>query len=128
MLLLDTCALLWYSLDAQKLSAGAKIECEKIPQLGGFVSAISIWEIGLKIKNGKLDINTNIVDYVKRLRRVGTIEIIPVDENIWMKNLELDWNHRDPADRTIVATAILKKLPIVTSDKIISDYYDNIIW
>ena len=126
--LLDTCALLWYSLDNEKLSARAKLECEKIPRIGGFVSAISIWEIGLKIKNGKLDINTNIADYVNRLRRMGTIEIIPVDENIWLKNLALDWSHRDPADRTIVATATLRNLPIITSNKIISDYYDNIIW
>ena len=128
MLLLDTCALLWYSLDDKKLSARAKLECEKIPRTGGFVSAISIWEIGLKIKNKKLDINTNIADFVKRLRRMGTIEIIPVDENIWLKNLALDWNHRDPADRTIVATAILKQLTIITSDKIILDYYDNVLW
>ncbi len=128
MRLLDTCALLWYSLDDKKLSAKAKLECEKIPRTGGFVSAISIWEIGIKIKNGKLDIGTNIADYVKRLRKMGTIKIIPVDENIWLKNLALDWDHRDPADRTIVATAILKNLPIITSDKIILSYYDNIIW
>lgn len=126
--LLDTCALLWYSLDDEKLSAKAKLECEKIPRTGAAVSAISIWEIGLKIKNGKLDINTSIADYVNRLRRMGTIEIIPVDEDIWLKNLALDWQHRDPADRTIVATAILKKMPIITSDKIISNYYDNVIW
>ncbi|MCD6535345.1 MAG: PIN domain-containing protein, partial [Deltaproteobacteria bacterium] len=69
-----------------------------------------------------------ITDYVNRLRKMGPIEIIPVNENIWLKNLALDWSHRDPADRTIVATAILKKLPIITSDKIISDYYDNVIW
>jgi len=126
--LLDTCALLWYTLDDKKLSNRAKLECEKIPRSGGSVSTISIWEIGLKIKNKKLDINTSISDYVKRIIRMGTIEIIPVDENIWIKNLDLDWDHRDPADRTIVATAILKKLPIITSDKIISDFYDNVIW
>ncbi|MCK5680968.1 type II toxin-antitoxin system VapC family toxin [bacterium] len=128
MLVLDTCALLWYSLDDKKLSARAKLECEKIPRTGAYISAISIWEIGLKIKNGKLDINTKIENFVSRLRRLGTIEIIPVDEDIWLKNLALDWSHRDPADRTIVATAMLKKLPIITSDKTISDYYDNVIW
>jgi PIN domain nuclease of toxin-antitoxin system len=126
--LLDTCALLWYTLDDEKLSDKAKLACEQIPKAGGSVSAISIWEIGLKIKNGKLDINTNIEDFVYRLRKMGSIEIIPVDETIWIKNLTLDWSHRDPADRTIVATAILKNLPIITSDKIISSFYDNVIW
>ena len=126
--LLDTCALLWYTLDYEKLSAKAKLECEQIPKGGGIVSAITIWEIGLKIKNGKLDINTNIEDFVYRLRKMGSIEIVSVDETIWLKNLALDWSHKDPADRTIVATAIIKNLPIITSDKIISDFYDDVIW
>ncbi|KKK67831.1 hypothetical protein LCGC14_2950150, partial [marine sediment metagenome] len=54
--------------------------------------------------------------------------IIPVDENIWIKNLSLKWSNNDPADRTIVATAMLKKLPIITKDKIIRDFYPEIIW
>lgn len=92
--LLATCALLWYSLDDEKLSTKAKPECEKIPRTGAAVSAITIWEIGLKIKNGKLDITTSIKDYVNRLRRMGTIEIIPVNADIWLKNLALDWASR----------------------------------
>lgn len=128
MLLLDTCALIWYTLDCEKLSPVAAAACREIAGKGAFVSAISIWEIGLKIKNGKIDIGTTIEDYVKRLHGLGSIEIIPVDERIWMANLALAWEHRDPADRTIVATAMLKNLPLVTSDEVISGYYANVIW
>lgn len=128
MVLLDTCALLWYTLDEAKLSASARSACNKIAQHGAFISSISIWEIGLKIKNRKLSIGTTIEDYVKRLHYLGTIDIVPVDEIIWMTNLALNWEHRDPADRTIVATAKLKNLPIITSDTIIRDYYSDVIW
>ncbi len=38
------------------------------------------------------------------------------------------WEHRDPADRTIVATAVLKDLPIVTKDDIIGRFYPKVIW
>jgi PIN domain nuclease of toxin-antitoxin system len=128
MMLLDTCGLLWYTEDQDKLSATAKKHCEQIYHNGAFISSISIWEIGLKIKNGKLDIGTTIDDYLSRLKSLNTIEIIPVDEKIWLESLRLDWEHRDPADRAIVATANLKQLPILTSDTIIRAFYKKIIW
>jgi PIN domain nuclease of toxin-antitoxin system len=128
MVLLDTCALIWYTIDPKKLSKPASKACANIPLKGAYISSISLWEIGLKIKNKKLDIGTTIEDYVQRLKQLQTITIIPVDENIWLRNLVLDWVHRDPADRTIVATADLRRLPIVTSDTTIREYYPNIIW
>lgn len=128
MVLLDTCALIWYAVDQDKLSLNAQKKCDLIPQKGAYTSSISIWEIGLKIKNKKLDIGTTIDDFVKRLKKLNTIKILPVDETIWIKNLELDWEHRDPVDRTIVATAGVRKLPIITSDKTIQDFYLDTIW
>lgn len=128
MVLLDTCALIGYTLDPKKLSAAAKTKCDDIPRKGAFVSSISIWEIGLKIKNKKLDIGTSVEDYVSRLKKLNTIKIIPVDEQIWVASLALDWEHRDPTDRTIIATARLNKLPIVTSDQIIRSFYAKSIW
>jgi PIN domain nuclease of toxin-antitoxin system len=56
------------------------------------------------------------------------VEILPVDEKIWLKNLQLDWPHRDPADRTIVATATLFSCPLITSDRVIQSFYAETIW
>lgn len=128
MLLLDTCAVIWYTEDSEKLSANAKKACDTIPETGAFVSSISIWELGLKIKNGKIDIGIPITSFVHRLKMLGTIEILPIDENIWIESLALDWDHRDPADRLIVASAKLNSLPIVTSDSNIRKFYSNSIW
>jgi PIN domain nuclease of toxin-antitoxin system len=36
---------------------------------------------------------------------------------IWLENLRLDWSHRDPADRTIVATARIKSLALISKDE-----------
>ena len=55
-------------------------------------------------------------EYVNRLKQLGRLEIIPVDEAIWMKNLALDWTHQKPADRTIVDTAQLKNHTFITKD------------
>ncbi|MBN1561244.1 PIN domain-containing protein, partial [candidate division KSB1 bacterium] len=57
-----------------------------------------------------------------------SIDIVPVDENLWIKNLALDWSHRDPADRTIVATAMMRNCPIITKDRIIQNFYKKTIW
>ena len=108
MMLLDTCALLWWTLDPEQLSDSAAIACERISDNNAFISAISIWEIGIKIKKGKLDIGMDLREYLNRLNLLDVLKIIPVDENIWVENIFLEWDHRDPADRTIVATAKLK--------------------
>jgi len=128
MVLLDTCALVWWTLDPHKLSHAASKACGEIETFGGFISSISLWEIGIKIKKGRLDINITLEEYVSRLNQIEGLEIIPVDENIWAKNISLDWPHKDPADRTIVATAILKDLSIVSKDRGIKDFYPKIIW
>ncbi|MCP4110473.1 MAG: type II toxin-antitoxin system VapC family toxin [Desulfobacteraceae bacterium] len=128
MILLDTCALLWWTLDPEKLSDEATDVCDRIYSNGAFISSISIWEIGIKIKKNKLDINTDIREYTDRVKALNIIEIIPVDEDIWVESVSLEWEHRDPADRTIVATAKLRNVPIVTSDRIIREFYQRVIW
>ena len=49
-------------------------------------------------------------------------------EKTWLKNLQLDWPHRDPADRTIVTTATLLSCPLITSDGVIRSFYAETIW
>jgi len=128
MFLFDTCSLLWYTVDPDKLSPAARKYCDKIYSNSASVSSMSLWEIGLKIKNNKLDIGTTIEDFSQRIKALNTIEILPVDEHIWIESLSLQWDHRDPADRVIVATAKLNKLPLLSSDTKIRDFYNNTIW
>ena len=124
----NTCALIWWTLDPDKLSEKALKACMKVEWDGGFISSISIWEVGIKIKNKKLDIGHSIEQYVRNIHKLGYLEIIPVDETIWVKNLALDWKNKDPADRTIVASAKYYNHSLVTSDKIIRRFYNKTIW
>ena len=43
-------------------------------------------------------------------------------------NLAFNWIHRDPADRTIVATAVRLNAPLVTSDQTIHAFYARSVW
>ena len=116
MIILDTHALLWWALDPDKLSPTAKNTCEQMERDGGFASSISIWEIGVKVKNGKLDLGIPLAEFVRRLDASGVIELFPVETSTWVRTVLLDWEHRDPADRVIVSTAVEKGLPILTKD------------
>lgn len=116
MILLDTHALLWWALDPDQLSPVAAKAVAAMEERGGFASSISIWELGVKIRRGKLDLGITIDEFARRLERSGVVTLIPVDTTIWLASLALRWDHRDPADRVIVASALAKGVPIVTKD------------
>jgi len=126
MIVLDTSALLYWTLDPDQLSANAKKVIEQADQI--LISSISVWEIGLKVKRKKLIIPLPISEYADRLQRLASLEILPVDVGTWLDNLDLPWEHRDPADRTIVALATRYDCPLVTSDRVMADYYPETIW
>jgi PIN domain nuclease of toxin-antitoxin system len=46
----------------------------------------------------------------------------------WLDNLDLEWEHSDPADRTIVAVATSLACPLISSDRVIADFYPKTIW
>ena len=126
MVVLDTAALLYWTLDPSKLSPKARIEIERAGRV--VISSITVWEIALKVKRGKLELPLPVTEYAERLQRIETLDIHPVDVRAWLDNLDLDWEHRDPADRTIVATAVRFACPLVTSDRVIADFYPESIW
>ena len=128
MVVLDTCALYWWTVEPRALGPKALAACRKIADAGALVCAVSLWELGLKVKAGHLDLGCSIRDYVDRLEQVAGLELVPVETSLWLDSLELDWPHRDPADRLIVALAKRRHLSLVTADKIIREWYPQVIW
>jgi PIN domain nuclease of toxin-antitoxin system len=115
-IVLDTHALLWWALDPDRLSVAATASVREMERRGGFASAISIWELGTKIRRGKLDLGISIEEFVRRIDRSAIVQLLAVDTATWLRSLALAWDHRDPADRVIVATALLQGVPLVTAD------------
>ncbi|MCP5005180.1 MAG: type II toxin-antitoxin system VapC family toxin [Planctomycetes bacterium] len=125
-MVLDTCALLWRAFEKEKLSNKAVHSILNASVIT--ISSISIWEIGIKVKRKHLEIPISIESLVLRLKEIDRVKITSIDENIWLESLRLKWNHRDPADRVIVATAKLFNMPVVTNDKKMKKFYNNVIW
>jgi PIN domain nuclease of toxin-antitoxin system len=126
MVVLDTAPLLYWTLTPEKLSANATQTIQAATEI--VISSISIWEIGIKVKRGKLELPLPIDAYAARLKETDRVRIEPVTEQAWLKNLALLWDHKDPADRTIVATASLFGCPLVTSDREILAFYGDVVW
>lgn len=122
MILLDTHALLWWALDPDQLSPHAVEVLADVERRGGFASSISIWELGVKAQRGKLELGTSIEKLTHRIERHSSVELLPVDTATWLASLALEWDHRDPADRVIVATAVMHGLSILTKDDVIRRY------
>jgi PIN domain nuclease of toxin-antitoxin system len=115
-ILLDTHVLLWWAVDPDRLSSAAAASLQAMERRGGFASAISIWELGVKIQRGKLELGITIEEFTRRIEKTQAVQLLAVDTATWLRSLELPWDHRDPADRVIVATALLQRVPLVTAD------------
>lgn len=121
-IVLDTHALLWWALDPDQLSDVARDLCHEMELHGGYASAISIWELGIKLQRGKLDLGMSIEEFARRVEKSAVVSLVPVDLAIWLRSLRLPWDHRDPADRVIVATALIKGKRLLTKDRIMQGF------
>lgn len=128
MVLLDTCALFWWVAMPHRLSPAAADACRRMEAEGGTVSSISFWELGGKQQKGKVGLGVPFDDFCDRVKSTGILEIVPVTLEVWQESLRLTWEHRDPADRVIVATARLRNLPIVTVDASMRSFHPETIW
>ncbi len=81
-----------------------------------WLSAISFWAIGMLVRRGKIEITVPLARWRSDLAKRTIVEI-PIDGLTAALAGELDWEHGDPADRIIVATAMRLGLRLVTADR-----------
>tara|TARA_B100000902_G_scaffold387135_1_gene430781 strand:+ start:1918 stop:2298 length:381 start_codon:yes stop_codon:yes gene_type:complete len=126
MIALDTAVLVYWTLDPEQLSQSASKVIEEDETK--IISAVSIWELGQKIKSGDLRLPLRLSDYLEKLKTVENLEITPVDAEHWMRSLVLNWDNEDIADRLIVATSMLRSCTLVSADPVIRDFYSKSTW
>jgi PIN domain nuclease of toxin-antitoxin system len=120
-LLLDTHALLWVLVDPDRIPASTLAAIQS-PETALYVSAASAWEIGTKHRLGELEGAAAVVSgYSEHLRALRADELAITGHQALMAGT-LQWSHRDPFDRVIVAQAMLGSLPVVTSDPALTGF------
>lgn len=118
-LLLDTHLYLWYLAASRKLPKSVlnRIEIAEVV----YISAASIWEAGIKIKQGRLQANSR--NLVAGIASSGFKEL-PMTAIHSALAASLPEHHRDPFDRMLIAQAMSEPLKLLTSDEILRRYSD----
>jgi PIN domain nuclease of toxin-antitoxin system len=114
-LLLDTHIWLWWiNQDNQLSSKHQKIisEAEQV-----FVSSISCWELMMLHQRQRIDLTGSVEDWFYNALDNANIASLPVTKAIAIKSASLELYHRDPADRFIIATALINDCQLMSFDE-----------
>ena len=124
--LLDTHALIWYFEDSPSLPNKIAEIIDSATNCK-YICAVSLWEIAIKMNLGKLTMHFSFEQLLDEIAASDLIVLQIEDE--YLKGLsKLESIHKDPFDRLIIATAVAKKLTIVTVDENIQKYDVSWVW
>jgi PIN domain nuclease of toxin-antitoxin system len=126
-LLLDTHTFLWLVTDHPNLSDQARsIFLDRSNEL--FCSAVTGFEICVKFSLGKLKLAEPPREFIENRIRNNALSPLPVSLAHTFRLAHLPFHHRDPFDRPLVAQAQEEDLPLLSADKMLSDYGIERIW
>ena len=119
MIVADTHVIIWDALKPEMLSSKAKQAIREANRQDGIIFCeISLWEIAMLMKKGRLMVDTSYLEFIRLVSNSNNYifrglspEIAELSADLFLKT------NKDPADRIISATAIIEKANLVTSDK-----------
>ncbi|MEP3394131.1 MAG: type II toxin-antitoxin system VapC family toxin [Litoreibacter sp.] len=114
-LLLDTHILLWALADDPSLP---KLHREALAEADIYVSAASVWEVGIKTALGKLDVPENLFDVAVQ----SGCRQLPISWAHAKAASSLPLHHGDPFDRMLIAQANLEGMTLASVDKMMRRY------
>jgi len=122
-LLLDTHILLWWLDDDPRLSIQADaLIADQTNEV--FVSPLSLWEIAIKSRLGKLRAD---IDEVQRMTLESGFVPLPFTLEHAAEVARLPDHHHDPFDRALVAQARTEPMRLITHDKMVAAYGESVL-
>ena len=116
-LLLDTNVVLWLSEDSPRINQIKPLLLSEDTQV--FISAVSWWEIAIKIRAGKLRMDFN---RLRSLAKEHAYSELPMTSDYLKAYLELPILHKDPFDHMLLAQAITCPMRFITGDSKLTEY------
>ena len=125
--LLDTNAFLWFISGSDRLSSKAR---DYIADFNNdlLMSTASLWEIAIKTSLGKLELLSPFDQLIPTQLEKNAIDVLPIELDHISGIINLEFHHRDPFDRLIIAQGITEQIPIITSDGMFTKYPVEVIW
>jgi PIN domain nuclease of toxin-antitoxin system len=122
-LLLDTHALLWWLSDDAQLGQIAR-DLIADPANDVLVSVVSLWEIQVKVRAGKL--TADLPAILKEIE-AQAFEVLGISQAHLEQLGKLPVHHRDPFDHLLIAQAIVEKAIFVSEDRHIPEYAVQVV-
>ena len=127
MIVIDTHVLIWWLSEPRKLTRKASRALKGAKRVG--VPAISIWELAMLASRGRIRLDRSPLDWLNTALDEPRVELVPLTPSIAVQSTRLTHFHGDPADRLIVATAIVEAAPLVTADARIAELASvEVLW
>ena len=118
--LLDTHIVLWFAENSSKLSDSAKtIILDETNEK--YVSIASCWEVSIKLSLNKMELIGGTAEFFRVIQENG-FTLLPVMEEHLIVLEKLPFQHRDPFDRLLVATAMVNQLVLLMDDAQLKAY------
>ena len=123
MIVLDTHVLIWAVQGNTRLGQRSIDLIERTTaDSSALIPAICAWEVFNVEAKGTVVLPGGAPRWMRQvLKRPGFV-VAALDADIALATAALTWEHRDPADRMIVATALHHDAPLLTADRKILDY------
>ncbi len=124
--LLDTHTFMFAFDSPQWLSRRAREVLEN-PEVERFVSTLSLAEIAIKIRIGKLVMPTERQYYFSQLEALNA-RFLPLEPTHAFEMFHLPRHHRDPFDRMLIAQAKAERLTLISRDRVFERYGIEVLW
>jgi len=116
-LLLDTNILLWYYWGNKRVISLKELVEAEVADV--FISTVSLWEIAIKIRAGKLKVD---LDELRLFAKNLDFPELPITGEYIKAYRELPRLHNDPFDHMLLAQAITCPMRLITGDSILAEY------
>lgn len=123
MIVLDTHVLIWTFQNDGRLGSIARtiIQASAVASTV-MVPVISAWEIALLHRDGKVPFVGGPSRWFHDALAAPGFEVVALMPDTAIDSVMMEWSHRDPADRLIVAVARQFDCPLLTADRKILRY------
>ena len=123
MIVLDTQAWVWWTIDPTRLSETQRQAISDNEENTIGISAISCWEIAKLCEYGRLELPVELPEWFDAALAYPGVSLLELTPEIAIESTRLPGSfHSDPSDQIIVATARLYECPLVTTDREILRY------
>jgi PIN domain nuclease of toxin-antitoxin system len=127
-ILLDTHIALWLDSGSDRLRPSTRDLIDGCWSDGGtiLISAVTAWEIALLVDTGRINLDRSVEGWLDRFIGRPGVEAVPLSLQAAARAYRLHHlEHRDPADRLLIATAIELSCPLITYDERIVRFGDR---